>query len=312
MPIPERAKRLDEELDDFDTDYFNHEIHFEDEKSLIRNLLDMEVGQNGRNLNEDTRKIIKMARVYLEKPPVIFLDEEACFIIGINRNFYLKQMFINLREAGILSLSKDLRQLHQYSNVCILKDSKIIEQGPPLDLIDNKKSNMYNIVMQDDIRTLRQLEHKLEKNIRKFENMQSKQRKRRINVERDPNERSVVQVDSESVTPQRMDSSYQKTPSNLPGSQNGTNLSRMNPKKFTMLPMLGSHNDDDEDEDDMNEEEDKQDDLNRSGSQITHKELKPQNSKGHSPTGSNYLQAPGAGTPFMTSGPLTKSTPQFD
>ena len=54
-----------------------------------------------------------------------------------------------------------------------------MEQGPPLDLIDNKSSELYAIVMRDDIRTLRQLENRLEKNIRKFE---KKKKKEAINI----------------------------------------------------------------------------------------------------------------------------------
>jgi ABC-type multidrug transport system fused ATPase/permease subunit len=175
MPIPERAKRLDEDLDDFDMDYENHLIHFEDEKKLLESLLHMEVGQNGKNLNEDCRKIIMMAKVYLDKPSILILDEEALYIKGVNVSFYIKQLFTNLKECGILSIVKDLRQLYLYSSVAILKGGKIIEQDPPLDLIDNKESELYKIVVRDDVRTLRQLENKLDKNIRRFEKMKRKE-----------------------------------------------------------------------------------------------------------------------------------------
>ena len=44
MPIAERSKRLDEELDDFDMDFENHNIHFRDEQDLIQGFIKMEVG----------------------------------------------------------------------------------------------------------------------------------------------------------------------------------------------------------------------------------------------------------------------------
>ena len=169
MPIPERAKRLDDELEDFDMNYENHHIHFEDERNLMAALLKMEVGQNGKNLNEDCRKIIMMTKVYLDKPPIIVYDEEALFIHGVNRSFYIKQLFQNLRESGILGFIKDLSQIYNYSSVIILEKGEIIEQDPPLDLIDNKNSHLYRIVMRDDIRTLKQLENRLEIKVKKFE-----------------------------------------------------------------------------------------------------------------------------------------------
>lgn len=299
MPIPERAKRLDEDLEDFDGDYSNHEIHFEDERDLLKKFLSMEVGQNGKHLNEDTRKIIMMARAYLEKPPILFIDEEATYVTGVNRTFYLKQIFTNLREAGILSISKDLRQLHLYSNVAIVRQGKVIEQGPPLDLIDSKKSLLYSIVLQDDIRTLRQLEHKLEKNIRKFETMQSMQRRKKLNADKESLDKNTAQmVESGSVTPQVKESSHVRTPSgNFSSLQ--AQASKNNKRHFTMLKLLANDNEGGEEEQDDDEEMDQQ---NRSQSQIGHIEIPLINTKEPS---QNYL------TPHMLPLSTSKSTPQF-
>ena len=116
-----------------------------------------------------------MTKAYLDKPPILIVNEEALYISGITRSFYMKQLFANLKETGILSIVDDLRQLYLYSNTAVLRQGKIVEQGPPLDLIDNKHSELYSIVMRDDIRTLRQLENRLEKNIRKYEKRKKKE-----------------------------------------------------------------------------------------------------------------------------------------
>lgn len=175
MPIPERAKRLDDELEDFDMNYENHHIHFEDEKNLMTAFLQMEVGQNGKNLNEDCRKIIMLSKVFLDKPPIIVYDEDALYIHGVQHSFYIKQLFHNLRESGILGFIKDLSQVYHYSNIIVLEMGEIIEQDPPLDLISDQKSHLYRIVMRDDIRTLRKLENKLEEIVRKFERAKKKE-----------------------------------------------------------------------------------------------------------------------------------------
>lgn len=165
MPIAERAKRLDEDLGDFDFDHENHRLHFDDEKRLINNILKMEVGQNGKNLNYDCRKIIMMAKAYLDKPPILIVDEDALFVVGVNRSFYIRQLFKNLKETGILSVIKDQREMHHYNSILLMKYGKVVEMGSPSELIENKKSQLYATVSRDDIRTLKQLENKLERNL---------------------------------------------------------------------------------------------------------------------------------------------------
>ncbi len=154
---------------------------------------------------------------------------------------------------------------------------------------------MYSIVLQDDIRTLRQLEHKLEKNIRKFENMQNMQRKKRVNLDKDSLERHTAQmVESGSVTPQAKDSSLVRTPSNnYPSVQ--AQPSKNNKRHFTMLKLLANDNEAGE------EEQDDELDKNRSNSQM-HIEVPSANPKEPTP---NYL------APHQSAPSTWKSTPQF-
>lgn len=129
----------------------------------------MQVGQNGKNLNAALKKICMLARVFLKKPKLIFMDEDALRVTGIGSKFYIEQLFSVLKNSAILSICKNYRQLYHYTRAYILKKGAIVEQGNPLSLVDNKDSILYTILAKDDIRTVRQLENKLEKNIRKFE-----------------------------------------------------------------------------------------------------------------------------------------------
>ena len=158
------------------------------------NFLDMEVGPNGSNLNEDAIKIIIMAKVLLEKPPILIIDEDAMFVSCVSRQFYIRHLFSNLPESGIICLTKDMKLLFHYQNALVMKAGELVEYGPPTELIDNKSSHLYNIVMKDDIRTLRQLENRLEKNIKKFELLQ-RQNLEKMNEEKDK-ERDSGQIDS--------------------------------------------------------------------------------------------------------------------
>lgn len=154
--------------------------------------LDMEVGPNGSNLNEDAIKIIIMAKVLLEKPSILIIDEDALFVSCVDRQFYIRHLFSNLPESGIICLTKDMKLLFHYQNALVMKAGELVEYGSPIELIDNKSSHLYNIVMKDDIRTLRQLENRLEKNIKKFELLQ-KQNLEKINENK---EKESGQIDS--------------------------------------------------------------------------------------------------------------------
>lgn len=129
----------------------------------------MNVGQNAKNINASLRKIMQLTRAFLLQPKVVILDEDALVISGFDPKFYIEQLFENLRDSAIVSITKNYRQLYHYTRAYILSEGRIVESGHPLNLVDNKRSKLYKILVKDDIRTLRQLENKLEKNIRKFE-----------------------------------------------------------------------------------------------------------------------------------------------
>lgn len=142
---------------------------FKDEYNVVREFLKMQVGQNGKNLNDSLKKICQLTRTFLKKPKLIFMDEDALSISGIGSKFYIEQLFSVMKNSAILSIIKNYRQLYHYTRVYILKDGSVVEEGNPLTLVDNTQSKLYKILVRDDIRTVRQLENKLEKNIRKFE-----------------------------------------------------------------------------------------------------------------------------------------------
>ena len=246
IPIAERAKRLDEELGDFDFDYDNHRLNFEDEKRLLKNVLNMEVGQNGKNLNYDCRKIIMMAKAYLDKPPILILDEDALFIMGVNRSFYITQLFKNLKETGILSVVKDQREMHHYNSVILMKYGKVMEMGSPFELIENKQSQLYASVSRDDIRTLKQLENKLERNL---QTSRSKGDMMKRSTSALPREGSVATVEPSHHEGESVGLSP------YPSNQNiNTSPQRMKTQATNLFQAFGFKGDQEEDQDDEDED----------------------------------------------------------
>lgn len=142
---------------------------FPDEKKITELFLSMEVGQNGKNLNLTLRKIIQLSRVFLKQPKVIIMDEDCLIMPEFDPKFYIENLFKTMKNSAIISLVKNYRQLYHYTRAYVLKKGEVVEEGHPLHLVDNKNSLLYKILARDDIRTVRQLEMKLEKNVRKFE-----------------------------------------------------------------------------------------------------------------------------------------------
>ena len=142
---------------------------FEDEYNLTQHFLNMQVGQNGKMLNSAIKKIIQITRAVLRNPKLLILDEDSLTVPDINSKFFIEQVFKILKDSAIVSIVRNYRQLYHYTRVYIMKEGEIVESGHPLSLVDQKDSILYKILVKDDIRTVRQLENKLEKNIRKFE-----------------------------------------------------------------------------------------------------------------------------------------------
>lgn len=168
MPIPERAKRIDKRLQQFDDNYQLHRVQFQDESEIIRLFLRVNVGKNGKRMNSALKKICQLAKAFLQKPRLIMLDEDALRVPLFDLTFYVEKLFDALRESAIFALSKNYRNLHYYSRVYVMSKGTIKEQGNPLELVDNNKSFLHRILALDDIRTVRQLENKIKKNQTKF------------------------------------------------------------------------------------------------------------------------------------------------
>lgn len=159
----------------------------------------MNVGKNGSKLNEALQKICQLAKVFLNKPKLLILDEEALKFPGFESDFFIKILFQNLKDSGIFSLSKNYRNLYYYSRVYIIKNGSIKEKGNPLDLVKDKKSTLYKILVNDDIRTVRQLENRIKRNQEKFLQFLQKNLFKKQGVSDPSNSSEYVKDSGESV-----------------------------------------------------------------------------------------------------------------
>ena len=100
----------------------------------------MEVGKNGKFLNEALKKICQLTKVFLRKPKLIFLDEDALVIPEFDTSYFIEVLFKEMKAAGIFSICKNFRNLHYYTRVYVMKNGTIVENDNPLTLVSNKKS----------------------------------------------------------------------------------------------------------------------------------------------------------------------------
>lgn len=56
----------------------------------------MDVGKNGKNLSEALRKICQLAKVFLKKPKLVLMDEDALRVPEFDSSFYFAKLFQEL------------------------------------------------------------------------------------------------------------------------------------------------------------------------------------------------------------------------
>lgn len=86
--------------------YENYEIHDKNEKVLLSSLIYMIIDKEGRNCTKAQKKIINLARVWLEKPEIVFFEEKALIIDEIQDPFYFRQFFDYLQDSTIICFVK--------------------------------------------------------------------------------------------------------------------------------------------------------------------------------------------------------------
>ena len=81
----------------------------------------LDVGKNGKNLNEALKKICQLTKVFLLRPKLVVLDEDALSIPGFDSSWYVEKLFSELKNSGFFSISKNYRNLHHYSRIYVIQ-----------------------------------------------------------------------------------------------------------------------------------------------------------------------------------------------
>ena len=97
-----------------------------------------EVGETGVNLSGGQRQRVNLARALYSQRPYLVLDDPLSAVDANTEQRLMKNIMAGPR--GFLLCSHRLQELKQTDRLLVLDDGKIIEDGPPLDLMNNSDS----------------------------------------------------------------------------------------------------------------------------------------------------------------------------
>ena len=124
-------------------------------KQFYKILLNKKVLANGKNLNIAVRKIVLAVRVYLKHPDLLLLDEDFLTIDKFRKTtIYDKFWSMNSTVVSILS---NMENILLYDRVYILDNGRVMEEGNPKFLIQDKRSKLYKRLLQCDQTVFRKI-----------------------------------------------------------------------------------------------------------------------------------------------------------
>jgi ATP-binding cassette subfamily C protein CydC len=97
--------------------------------------LETSPGEMGASLSAGEKQRLGLARVILQHPPFLLLDEPISNLDVLTGMTVLEKLFQSNPEAGVLYISHDLLHLGGMDEILVLKNGVIIEQGTYMDLI---------------------------------------------------------------------------------------------------------------------------------------------------------------------------------
>jgi len=106
------------------------------------------VGDRGVKLSGGQRQRIAIARAFLKDAPILLLDEATAALDGESEEAIREALGRLMRGRTVIAIAHRLATLRNFDRVVVLKDGKIIEDGPPDGLM--RGSGPYRqLVMQE-------------------------------------------------------------------------------------------------------------------------------------------------------------------
>ena len=102
-----------------------------EQEELLTDFLDLEIKNKNQNISENIKKVVQIARVMAEKPPIVVFEDSAIE----TKHMTVKEMFnileLFLLDSTIICINNDIRQILNFNRVLFLDKGSLVEEGQP-------------------------------------------------------------------------------------------------------------------------------------------------------------------------------------
>jgi ABC-type multidrug transport system fused ATPase/permease subunit len=98
------------------------------------------IGDRGSFLSVGQRQRIVLARIFLLQPQILLLDEPTSGLDNESERLIQASIEKLRKKTTIIVIAHRLSTILSADSLMVVDDGKVIEQGPPQELLQNKKS----------------------------------------------------------------------------------------------------------------------------------------------------------------------------
>lgn len=97
-----------------------------------------EIGENGARLSGGERQRISIARALLKDAPIVLLDEATASLDAENESRVQEALASLIKDKTVIIIAHRMRTVLDADHIVVLKEGRLVEQGRPKDLLEEK------------------------------------------------------------------------------------------------------------------------------------------------------------------------------